>query len=129
MKKKTAHLFRVLLLMAWGLTICILSLASSPPTLDLMFFSWDKFQHAGAYALLTFLAGYASLPHFRRPVAWVMAFTAAVIYGGVMEVVQGTFSTIRSPEWGDLAADAVGAAVVLFLVWLMPPSVARRFPH
>lgn len=127
MKKNTANLFRLLPALTWGLIILVLSLAPAPPTFDLMVFSWDKFQHASAYALLTLLAGFASQPHFRRLVAWLLAFTTAVIYGGLMEIVQGTLSTVRTPEWGDLAADAVGAAVALFLVWVTTLVIARPF--
>lgn len=40
----------------------------------------------------------------------VLATLAATAYGGVMEVVQTLLAMGRDGSWGDLAADAIGAA-------------------
>jgi len=70
-------------------------------------------QHAGAYALLTLLAGrFISLwrPLFRHP--WLCALVIAVVFGGLIEILQETMTEVRRAEWGDLAADAAGGMVV-----------------
>ncbi|MFA5515531.1 MAG: VanZ family protein [Desulfuromonadales bacterium] len=114
-------LFRFLPLAFWMAIILGLSLHSSPPRLDFSLVSWDKFQHAAAYFVLTALAGYALLAYFRWRSAWLLAFATAVLFGGLLELAQGAFSTVRAAEWMDLAADAVGAGAVLIVVrWLRP---------
>ncbi len=119
MRAKTVY-FRIIPLVVWTLTVLVLSLESSPPHFDFALASWDKFQHAAAYAMLTALAGYAFLPYCRRPAtAWLMAFLVAVVYGGLLEIAQGTFTAVRTPDWRDLAADAVGAAVVVVAARLL----------
>jgi len=70
----------------------------------------DKLAH-----LLLFLAlGWVWRRSFRsagRPVSYAAIFTAVVAYGALLELVQG-WSGLRTAEWADLAADAVGAGLV-----------------
>lgn len=94
----------------WGGIVFWLSLIPSPPVPKTGILSWDKFQHAVAYGLLTIFAfnWYASLsPLWRR---LLLAAVTAVMFGALMEMAQGMFTTSRSAEMGDLLADAVGAA-------------------
>ncbi len=105
--------------------LLVLSLQSSPPYLRIPLFSWDKLQHAGAYAVLTAFAGITFLLYLKRTTAWALAFATAIIYGGLLEIAQGAFTHVRAPEWSDLAADAIGAGAVLFIVWLWRVVRAR----
>lgn len=77
------------------------------------FFGWDKVQHAGAYAVLTFLAGMAfnAFPAGRRH-SFRWAFVLALCFGGLMEVSQGLLTEARTAELGDLLADIAGAGLV-----------------
>ena len=119
---KYTFLLRFLPLLVWAIIILVLSVTPSPPAIDLGFFAWDKFQHAGAYALLTLFAGHAWRAFFRPGLAWTMAAVTAVIYGVLMEGAQ-SFTVVRVAEWGDVTADAVGALLVLLFVWA---AIARR---
>lgn len=115
----TNKIIRMLPLIGWALAILVLSLASDPPSLEISLASWDKFQHAAAYALLTFLAGIAFRPFCRRPAtAWRLALAFAILYGALLEVAQSAFTSVRLAEWGDLVADAVGALAVYFVARL-----------
>lgn len=88
------------------LTILIFWLALMPGESAPSGLGWDKLNHTGAIAVATGLA-YLSL----KPRMW--AATAAFLYGtsiGIMiEILQATLTTGRSAEWGDVAADLVGA--------------------
>lgn len=114
---------RLTLLIVWAIIILWLSLDPSPPVPQNDLLGWDKLQHAGAYGLLTLLAGFAwgtvSRSSYRT---WAMAAVVSVTYGAVMEVLQALCTSNRFAEAGDLLADAVGAAFVVALVLIL-----RRF--
>ena len=111
---------RWLLLIAWGVTILWLSVVPSPPVIHSGFLGWDKFQHAAAYGVFTLFAGWAfaclavDVRH-----RWMRAVVIAVVFGALMEVVQGLFTTTRTAELGDLLADLVGAVSVYCSVMAM----------
>jgi len=46
-----------------------------------------------------------------RPISYGGIFLAVVAYGALLELVQG-WSGLRTAEWADLAADALGAGLV-----------------
>jgi VanZ family protein len=78
--------------------------------------AWDKLQHAGAYALLTLLFGRFFVlwqPLSRH--SWRSAWLVAVVFGGLIEILQGTLSDVRQAEWGDLMANAIGATLVVVI--------------
>ena len=105
------------LLLVWAVLILWLSLDPSPPVPQHDLFGWDKLQHAAAYALLTFLAGgFWSAISGSSSRTWILAAVSAVVYGGVVEVLQAVYTKNRLAEAGDLLADAVGAAFVVALV-------------
>ena len=71
----------------------------------------DKLTHLIVYALLAWMVWRAMRPQSGaslRRVVWVWA--AASSYGGMMEVVQAWLPW-RSASWTDLGANAVGAAL------------------
>jgi len=114
----------------WLATITVLSLIPHPPVPELGFLAWDKFQHAFAYGVLAFLGG-MSFTFGRRGSGerLLAASVVAVFIGGVMELAQGGLTTRRSADFGDLLADAVGAAVVTGLFYLIVALRAgRRWP-
>ena len=78
----------------------------------------DKLAH-----LLVFLAlGWIwrrSLARAGRPVSYLAIFAAVVAYGGLLELLQAA-TGIRSAEWADFAADALGAGLVPF--WRGAPA-------
>lgn len=110
----------------WAGVILWLSLTPAPPSPP-SFLSWDKLQHAAAYALLTLLTGPAVAPLFRkRRSGWLSAALAATVFGALVEVAQGALSDVRSAEAGDLLANAAGAAAAFFAAQL--PGTDRKSP-
>ncbi len=45
--------------------------------------------------------------------ALAITFTTLFLYGGLIELLQGTLPTGRSPQWGDLLANTCGLIVAL----------------
>lgn len=82
--------------------------------------SWDKAQHALAYAVLTLLGGWALLPMVKGALrAWRWAMFFAVTYGVLLEMAQAVFTRCRRAQMGDALADALGALAVFFVAWLL----------
>ncbi len=116
---KKCMIFRALALALWIGAILWLSLTPHPPTPSIGLLSWDKLQHAGAYLVLTALAGRLFVllwQPFRR--AWLRAFWLGFGVGCFVEVAQGLLSRVRVAEPGDLIANGLGALTALVLAHL-----------
>ncbi|MFX0546082.1 VanZ family protein [Roseovarius sp. S1116L3] len=101
---------------AWALTVltalvlCVTTLSPGMPSVGPP--GSDKWQHFAGFALLALPLGYA------RP-AWGWRIVLGVaVFGGMIELVQPHVG--RDAEWGDLAADTIGAAVGIFAARLLP---------
>lgn len=100
-----------------ALSIFCLSVMPNPPVPQTGVFSWDKAQHALAYAVLALLAGWALLPLVTSSVrAWRYALIFALGYGVLMEVLQALLTSGRSGDVVDILANAVGGLVIYGLV-------------
>ena len=102
------NLLRLALPILWAGIICWLSLTSTPPLIPGVL-GWDKLLHAVAYALLSILV--AQYLHIYTR-SWKTVFYAgclAILYGGLMEVLQLMMQMGRLAEWWDLVADIIGA--------------------
>ena len=105
----------------WRLTLvlllCVVSwLAFKPALPSHEWAHMDKVKHISAFVTLAFVASLGWAPHNRlaqRVAAWLMA------YGLFIEAVQTQLPT-RSGSLADWAADAVGVALGLALVRLLP---------
>lgn len=125
-KPLTSATFWILAFLVWSSLVVWLSLIDHPPRLSGRLLGWDKFQHAMAYALLTFLAGnswrYLGLG---RRAGWAGAAGFALAFGIVMELLQYAKGSVRLADPLDVLADGVGIAAVLLGVWLFRLSMAR----
>lgn len=108
----------VLVVMAWVGIVSLMPIESGMRVWN----HFDKIIHAGLYGLLGFLSSRAAgRGQGRRVAVGVLGFVIAMVFGGVMEWLQSFVE--RGPSWGDLAADAGGAAGGAAL-WLL-----RRGPR
>lgn len=81
----------------------------------------DKMLHAGAYLFLALLWEFfillksKNLKRYRANVLWVAL--ACIIFGMLIEVLQGTLTSYRMPDWFDILANStgIGLAVLIFL--------------
>ena len=127
------YIGRLSLPVFWAGIICWLSLTSTPPLIQGPL-GWDKLLHAVAYALLTVTI--AQYLHIHCAESWKAGFYAAclaILYGGLMEIMQLATQTGRIAEWQDLVADAVGsvAGCVIFrqAIVLISQHHARKQAH
>lgn len=102
-----------------ALVILLLSLHPSPPVPDWGVLSWDKAQHALAYAVLTGLGGWALTPvcGWRRAFAYALVLSA--LYGLLLEGAQALLTRNRVAQMTDEAANVAGAAAVYALARLL----------
>ncbi|WP_421789786.1 teicoplanin resistance protein VanZ [Hyphobacterium sp.] len=98
------------LLFAAITVIALLPGPAAPPRL----LGTDKIEHAAAFGVLSFLAafGWRGLP------LWFVAL-ALFTHGAVIELVQGSPILQRTTSFADLAANAVGIALALMLIWFL----------
>jgi VanZ family protein len=96
-----------------GLTILILWLALMPAVSAPSGLGWDKLNHAGAIAVVTGLAYLSFKP---RRLAAAGAFLYGTTLGVLIEILQATLTTSRSAEWGDVAADLIGAVGIWAII-------------
>lgn len=82
--------------------------------------SFDKFVHAGMFAVLVFIAvrGFRKqLPiSFLNRHAAIVAIGFAIPYGGLLEVLQGTLFENRTADVYDFIANSVGAFIGVLVV-------------
>jgi VanZ family protein len=123
--------FRLTIYALTVLAILWLSLSPHPylPTKGLL--SWDKAQHALAYAVLSLLGGWAFQPMMGgglRP--WRRAAWIALTYGILLEFAQMLFTSVRSAQFSDAVANGVGAFSVYFVARLIfSPRENRKQPE
>jgi VanZ family protein len=74
---------------------------------------WDKLQHAAVFLVLA-VAGCLAFPKNR-----LLVCLSLVAFGAIIEVLQGTLTTTRTPSVYDWLADIAGivlAAMILVLI-------------
>jgi VanZ family protein len=79
--------------------------------------SFDKFVHASVFFLLTLFAirGCLLSPKlFFQKHAKLLSVSSAIVYGGLMEVMQATCFEERSADWYDFIANSFGCFMALF---------------
>ena len=88
-----------------------------------MFFpGFDKLVHCGFFFMMVVLYSNGLIrqqfPQFLSYKAVLLITLVAIIYGGLIEILQLLVFTWRSGEWDDLFADAVGASMGAFSIIL-----------
>ena len=84
------------------IVISILMFVPGKPPKNTGFMHWDKIQHALVFMLLIKLA-WAAYPRKKMLSAVLM-----VIFGAIIEILQGALTTTRMGSTGDWIADIVG---------------------
>ena len=96
-----------------GLIIAYLSLVKEPVLRlpeDVAFA--DKWGHLVAYF---FLGGILAINLWRDKVSakclWLVGLMVPILYGGLLEIMQGVFCYPRTASWLDWAADIIGTVI------------------
>jgi VanZ family protein len=93
-----------------------------------MFFpGFDKLVHSGFFFLLVVLWCNGIIRQQNtRPLSYKSAAIVtvfAILFGGLIELLQLTIFTWRSGEWSDLFADTVGAGMGIFSVMITDRAI------
>ena len=113
----------------WALFIFIMcSIDLGPVSKHPIFFpGFDKLTHCGFFFVLVVLWCSGLIRQQSNPIIsykQVLTITiVAVLYGGLIELLQLWVFTWRSAEWNDLFADTVGAAMGAFSVLVTIKSI------
>lgn len=72
----------------------------------------DKWGHMLAYMLLGCVLTFDLIRDKRKNIwVWLLGMVIPIVYGGVIELVQGAFFYPRTAEWLDWLADIVGTLI------------------
>lgn len=79
----------------------------------------DKILHTGANFVLALVWMLFYLLRTAEKRNYISAFIAisglVIIFGMLIEVLQGTLTTYRQPDWADVVANSIGVLVALLL--------------
>ncbi|GGD33732.1 VanZ family protein [Flavobacterium orientale] len=108
----------------WIVTITLLSLVESEnlPRIDVK--NSDKLGHFVFYFLLTLFL-FLALPKQRLNLGskLLFSFLFSVIYGIIIEILQGVITVKRQPEILDVFANTFGSLVAIVVIYFLLPKV------
>ncbi|HKJ48020.1 MAG TPA: VanZ family protein [Christiangramia sp.] len=89
----------------------------------------DKMLHAGAYLFLAvlwklyFLFKHSDFERYTSNLLWVAL--ASFLFGMLIEVLQGTLTSYRTPDWWDVLANSTGVVLAVLFFMVMAPTVKK----
>ncbi len=126
-KKLLGGRYFVIVVILYTGIITWLSLAQINVSLDVKINASDKIGHFIAYfgfAIIWFVFFYFSI---RKEITFfrslLLASIVGAIYGGLMEICQAVFTTYRTPEWYDIAANVSGVFMAVFFLKLIENKI------
>lgn len=116
-------LLAIALLYTIALAVVSLLNSSNLPTIEAE--NGDKIGHAIAYSLLG-LVWYLTLKalNFSKPL--LVASCSAIIYGIILEVLQGTLTDARVSDIYDIVANTVGVAFISIIIMIRNKSHVKN---
>jgi VanZ family protein len=89
---------------------------------------FDKLVHCGLFFVFTVLVNYGIIKQTGKLTVGsaVKVLIIAVVFGGLIELLQLYWFTWRSGEWNDLFADTVGASMAIFSSLLIATAVSNE---
>lgn len=120
MKNKINQSFFYLPTILWSVFIFIASLlpAQELPTVQVT----DKFLHTAVYFILLFLWCATDLYLKSFKIALLQKAAICVVYGFVIEVLQGSLTTTRHFDVYDLVANSLGVLIATVLFYFVQPN-------
>jgi len=85
----------------------------------------DKIYHLIAYAILCFL-WYKVLNSEKIKHAITIALVISIIYGTIIEVLQGQLTTTRDASIGDIVANIVGAVIISLILTIRKKTIVKK---
>ena len=121
------HSKNVFLLLAIGYSIALAIICLVPDD-GLPYFGTnyeDKIYHVLAYALLCFL-WYKALKQFKIRYAIGISFITTIVYGIIIEVLQGQLTDTRDASIMDIVANSAGVAIVSLILTLRNKTSVKK---
>jgi VanZ family protein len=102
--------------LVWSLVTTVLCLLPGKDLPEVNIVNFDKLGHLSVFGLLCllYLRWYAVIPK-KTLKGKLLIVTAVVLYGGLMELLQGAFYSDRTADWYDIAANSTGCLLALFV--------------
>lgn len=103
-----------MLAIGWTLVIAVLCLVSFKKLPSVKLAEADKYVHAAFHGIFTllwfaYLRNIASKPLLK-------VFLGSLLYGGLIEILQGAFTATRKADFQDIAANTFGALVAVMIL-------------
>ncbi len=77
----------------------------------------DKWSHMLAYAVLGAVLAWNLIKDKRKCLwVWILGLALPIVYGGLIEILQGAFFAPRTADWWDWLADIIGTVIGTGLV-------------
>ncbi len=86
-----------------------------PTTSWLELLSFDKWVHASVFFVLVTLFAQAVIANQQNPNFIFLVVILAIVYGGLLEIMQAKVFSERSGDWLDFIANSFGCLMALFL--------------
>ena len=103
----------------WAICVFIITIFPSRNLPEVEVWQFDKVVHFCSYAGLTFLVANGLAKQYQYPrlryLSKTYSLVAGILYGFIMESIQGVFLNDRSFEIMDLVANSVGCLGGLFI--------------
>ncbi len=85
----------------------------------------DKIYHLLAYALLTFL-WFKVFIKFKTRKPILLAFISSIVFGIIIEVLQGEFTVARDASIMDILANSIGVTIVSLILLMKNSTIVKK---
>ena len=121
--------YALLIAIAYTALLAIASLATVSDVPDLGISFADKIFHFGAYAVMTVIWFYYffTLKMTTKAESIIIAVIIAVIFGMIIELLQGTITESRQADFNDVIANNVGILVAALILWFLPIKDVKKY--
>jgi VanZ family protein len=113
------------LALLYTIALAIISLLKATDLPDVDIDNGDKYAHTIAYALLC-LFWYIALKANSINAALVKAVTISIIYGIILEVLQGTLTEARVTDLYDILANCIGVVFISLIIALRNKTHVKK---
>lgn len=113
----------------WGIFILVMSLLPGRDIPDALLKMNDKVIHFSIYFIFASLLVLGQRRFKSRMTLsreWVTRMLFSILFGGAIELIQGSIDTHRSPEWGDMLANTLGVIAGFSIFFIGQSPFAKK---
>jgi len=109
----------------YSITLAVLSLISNDAMPYFGTNYEDKIYHLLAYAFLTFL-WFKVFINFKTSKPILLAFISSIVFGIIIEVLQGEFTIVRDASIMDIFANSIGVTIVSLILLMRNSTIVKK---